>query len=186
MQSEFHTERLVLRRPVPQDLDEVFAIHHDPRVWTHFPSLRHLDTAPTLAMMQGWERSWSDAGLGSFVARSRESGEMIGNGGCSVRGFGAEGAVWNVGYRIAADHHGHGYATELAAAGMRRARELAPERPLIAFMVEHNAASAHVAEKLGLEFAHRAPDRGNPDPSVMRLIFSDRPLTAAQLDVVVA
>lgn len=183
MPEEFFTERLVLTRPAPSDLDEVFAIHNDPRVWTHFPSLRHLDTEPTLAMMRKWEEGWADAGLGSFVARLRESGEMVGNGGSSVRGFGTEGAVWNVGYRIAPDHHGRGYATELARAGVELARERVPEWPLIAYLVEHNAASAHVAEKLGLELVHRGPDAGNPDPAVMRLVYADRPLTAAQLEV---
>jgi len=186
MPEEFLTERLTLARPVPGDLDEVFAIHHDPRVWTHFPSLRHLDTAPTLAMMRAWDASWTDAGLGSFVARLRDGGEMVGNGGCSVRGFGTDGAVWNVGYRIAADHHGQGYATELAQAGIECARRIAPERPLVAYLVEHNTASAHVAEKLGLELVHRAPDAGNPDPAVMRLVYSDRLLTAAQLSVALA
>ncbi|WP_217178680.1 GNAT family N-acetyltransferase [Streptomyces sp. AC495_CC817] len=186
MPTELLTARLRLMRPVPGDLDEVFALHNDPRVWQHFPSLRHLDTGPTLAMMRVWERSWTDAGLGSFVARLRDTGEMVGNGGCSVRGFGTDGELWNVGYRIAADHHGHGYATELAGAAVERAREVAPERPLVAYLVEHNASSAHVAEKLGLRLVHRAPDAGNPDPSVMRLVYADRPLSPAQLAVALA
>lgn len=182
MTADTFTERLRLSRPVPADLDEVFAIQNDPRVWTHFPSLRHTDTTPTLQMMERWERSWNAAGLGSWVVRLRDTGEMVGNGGCSLLG----GEVWNLGYRIAADHHGKGYATELAEAAVARAREIAPERPLIAFLVEHNRASAHVAEKLGLELVHRAPDAGNPDPDVMRLVYSDRPLTAAQLAAALA
>lgn len=186
MPSEILTARLRLTRPVPGDLEEVFAIHSDPRVWRHYPSLRHLDREPTLAMMASWERGWNDAGLGAFVARVSGTGQMVGVGGCSVRGFGTDGAVWNVGYRVAADHHGQGYATEIARAGMERARERAPERPLIAYLVEHNAASAHVAEKLGLRLVHRAPDTGNPDPSVMRLVYADRPLTEAQRETALA
>jgi RimJ/RimL family protein N-acetyltransferase len=186
MPSEILTPRLRLSRPQPADLAEVFALHHDPRVWEHFPSLRHVDDAPTRDMMAMWERSWEQAGLGTFVARLRDTGEMVGNGGCSVRGLGTDGAVWNVGYRVAADHHGRGYATEIAAAGVERAREVAPDRPLVAYLVEHNRASAHVAEKLGLSLVHRAPDAGNPDPAVMRLVYADRPLTEAQLQVALA
>lgn len=171
------TERLRLSRPVPADLDEIFAIHADPRVWTHYPSLRHDDTVPTLAMMRFWEQSWAEAGLGSWVARLRTTGEVIGVGGCTLR----SGELWNVGYRIAAAHHGQGYATEIARAAVERARGIAPERPLVAFLVEHNRASAHVAEKLGFALVHRAPATGNPDPSVMRLVYADRPLRAAQL-----
>ena len=51
---------------------------------------------------------------------------------------------------------------------------------MIAYLVEHNSASAHVAEKLGLELVHRAPDVGNPDPAVFRLVYADRPLTSAK------
>lgn len=177
MADDIFTERLRLSRAVSADLDAIFAIQNDPRVWTHYPSLRHTDPETTLQMMERWSRSWAQAGLGSWVARLRDTGEIIGNGGCTL----LRDEVWNVGYRIAADHHGRGYATELARAGIEQARIIAPDRPVIAFLVEHNRASAHVAEKLGLELVHRAPDVGNPDPAVMRLVYADRPLTPAQL-----
>ena len=89
--------------------------------------------------------------------------------------------VWNLGYRLSGDHHGRGYGTELARAARAAAAEVAPERPVIAYLVEHNRASAAVAEKAGLTLVHRAPDAGNPDPSVMRLVYADRALTPAQL-----
>jgi RimJ/RimL family protein N-acetyltransferase len=171
------TDRLRLSRAVPSDLDAVFAIQNDPRVWTHYPTLRHTETAQTVEMMRRWERSWEAAGLGSWVARLRDTDEVIGNGGCTLLG----GEVWNIGYRIAADHHGRGLATELARAGVEKAMSIAPNRPVIAYLVEHNVASARVAEKLGLELVHRAPDAGNPDPSVFRLVYADRELTQAQL-----
>ncbi|KQZ23492.1 GNAT family N-acetyltransferase [Microbacterium sp. Root553] len=177
MTDDILTERLRLSRPHPSDLPEVFAIQSDPRVWTHYPSLRHTDPAQSVAMMERWERSWQEAGLGSWVARLRDTGEVVGNGGCTVLG----GEVWNIGYRIAGDHHGKGYATELARAGVEQARARDPQRPVIAYLVEHNRASANVAVKLGLELVHRAPDVGNPDPTVMRLVFADRELTSAQL-----
>lgn len=177
MNDDILTDRLRLTRAVPSDLDAVFAIQSDPRVWTHYPSLRHTGTAQTVEMMERWDRSWAEAGLGSWVARLRDTGEVVGNGGCTLLG----GEVWNIGYRIAADHHGQGLATELARAGIDAAREIDPERPVIAYLVEHNSASAHVAEKLGLQLVHRAPDIGNPDPAVFRLVYADRPLTSAQL-----
>lgn len=177
MTEDTFTERLRLSRPVATDLEAVFAIQHDPRVWTHYPSLRHVERSETVAMMDRWERSWVEAGLGSWVVRLRGSDEVIGNGGCTLLG----GEVWNVGYRIAADHHGRGYATELARAAVEAARAVDPDRPQIAYLVEHNTASAKVARKLGFELVHKAADRGNPDPSVVRLVFADRPLTARQL-----
>ncbi|MDR6866485.1 RimJ/RimL family protein N-acetyltransferase [Microbacterium resistens] len=177
------TPRLRLSRPTPADADVLYAINADPRVWTHYPTLRHTDAGQSAAMLAGWIGHWIDADLGTWVVRLRETGEVIGYGGCTRLRGGKRGGgdVWNLGYRIAADHHGRGYATELAEAATARAEVLAPEVPVIAFLVAHNHASAAVAGRAGLTLRHRGPDAGNPDPSVERLVFADRPLSAAQL-----
>lgn len=183
MNAETLTDRLVLRRAEPADLDAVHAINADPRVWAHFPSLRPTDPAQTAQSFDRWQRSWERAGLGTWVVRLRASGEIIGSGGCTLLGADPDvlsARVWNLGYRLSADHHGHGYATELARAAVAEAQRTAPEIPVIAYLVEHNRASAAVARKAGLALVHRAPDAGNPDPAVMRLVFADRPLTPEQ------
>jgi len=64
---------------------------------------------------------------------------------------------------------------------MDDATSLRPELPVIAYLLEHNAASAHVAQKLGLSLVHRAPDAGNPDRQAIRLVFADRSLNDVQL-----
>ncbi len=92
--------------------------------------------------------------------------------------------MWNLGYRIAADEQGLGYATEVSRAAIARARSVRPNMPIVAYLLEHNTASAHVAEKIGLSLIHRAPDAGNPDPDAVRLVYADRPLTAAELSTV--
>lgn len=182
---EILTDRLRLRRPDPGDSDVVFAINADPRVWTHFPSLRPTDPVQIVAMIEGWQRSWERSGLGPWVVRLRSTDEVIGNGGCTLIHSDADPAagVWNLGYRLSADHHGRGYATELARTALAEATRVAPQHPVVAYMVEHNRASAAVAEKVGLTLIHRASDRGNPDPAVMRLVYADRPLTTNQLEV---
>jgi len=193
---EILTDRLSLRRPEPDDFDAIFAIYTDPRVWTHFPSLRPTDPERIAAMIQRWISSWESHGLGSWIVRLRETGEVIGNGGCAMlpslpsasdAADASEGVadaaarVWNLGYRLSADHHGHGYATEVSRAALAAAAQVAADVPVIAYLVEHNRASAAVAEKTGLHLVHRAPDVGNPDPAVMRLVYADRALSAAQL-----
>jgi RimJ/RimL family protein N-acetyltransferase len=181
---EILTDRLSLRRPQPADVDAVFAVNADPRVWTHFPSLRPTDPAQIRMMIERWSRSWKTHRLGSWVVRLRETGEVIGNGGCTMIGSDPDdpaARLWNLGYRLSADHHGHGYATELARAALAEAARGDRAVPVIAFLVEHNRASAAVAEKVGLALVHRVPDAGNPDPAVMRLIYADRALSPAQL-----
>ena len=181
MDDETLTDRLSLRRPTDADFAAIHEIHADPRVWQHYPTLRHVDRAPTERMFARWDAAWDEIGLGSWIVRLRESDEIIGAGGCTLLPAEPGARVWNLGYRISADHHGHGYATELALAAVAAARLRSPESPVIAYLVEHNRASAAVAGKAGLRLVHRAPDAGNPDPDVIRLVYADRELTDAQL-----
>jgi RimJ/RimL family protein N-acetyltransferase len=101
---------------------------------------------------------------------------VIGYGGCAARG-----QAWNVGYRFSPHAHGRGYAAELATEAMRQARAADSTRPIIARLLEHNRASERIAVKLGITLVYRGLDEGNPDPSAVRLIYPDRPLTPEQL-----
>lgn len=171
------TRRLLLSRPVPADLDALFAINADPSLWTHFPALRHTAPEQTGSAMARWEESWATAGLGPWTVRALGDDEIVGYAGASLLG----GHVWNIGYRFAARTHGKGYATEAATAAMEWAALVDAERPRIAYLLEHNVASAAVAARIGLVPVHRGPDAGNPDPAAVRVVYSDRPLSPAQL-----
>lgn len=171
------TARLLLSRPTDSDVPALFAINSDPRVWSHFPALRHTEPSQTAALVRHWRASWDDEGLGAWTIRRRADDRVIGYGGCTVR----DGVVWNLGYRLAADEHGQGFATELARTAALEAHRVGPDRPVIAFLLEHNIASGRVAEKVGLTLVHRGADAGNPDASAVRLVYADRALTTAQL-----
>lgn len=172
------TARLELWRPRSDDVDGLHPLLADARLWTHFPTLRHRSPAQTAAMLRRWMSAWAADGLGTWVVRDPASHAVLGYGGCST----LRGEAWNVGYRLAVEAQGRGLATEVARRGMVRAREIRPDLPMVAYLLEHNLASAAVARKLGLELVDRAPDAGNPDQSAVRLIFADRPLTKSQLD----
>ena len=76
---------------------------------------------------------------------------------------------------------GCGAGALLAAAAVAAAQRLRPDVPVVAYLLEHNEASARVAERVGLTLRHRAPDAGNPDAAAVRLVHADRPLTESQL-----
>lgn len=172
-----HTERLDLRPPVRTDVDELFAICSDPRVWQHFPSRRHTTPERAHEMVERWMRGWESVGLDTWVVRRAKDSPVIGYGGCSL----LHDAVWNLGYRLAPEVQGNGYATEVSREGIRCARRVKPELPIVAYLLEHNAASDRVARKLGMKLVHRGPDAGNPDPAAVRLVYADRPLTDSEL-----
>lgn len=172
---------MVLDRPGRDDIDGVHEIFRDPRVWTHYPSLVHRRRSQTEDAVLGWIAGWEHHGLDTWVVRDAGNREplgspIIGYGGCSLR----EG-WWNLGYRFSPSAQGRGLATEVARASIGAASGARPELPIIAYLVEHNVASARVAERVGLRLVHRAPDVGNPDPDVVRLVYADRPLDDAQI-----
>jgi RimJ/RimL family protein N-acetyltransferase len=171
------SERLDLRRPSTNECGELFKICNDPRVWTHYPSLRHTRQEQTLVMIERCSQAWDADGLGTWTVRLINAAPVIGYGGCALQ----QDTFWNLGYRFAADQHGQGYATELASEAIRQAGLLRPDLPIAAYLLEHNVASARVARKLGLALVHRGPDTANPDPSAVRLIYADRSLTKKQV-----
>ena len=165
------TERLLLDITAPKDADDLYAIHADPDSWRHFPQGRHTDRAPSREMAAESERQFRDHGLGYWSVREEAGGPVVGRGGCAV----PPGCPWwNLYYRLAPAVHGRGYATELARAAMAAAQEVAPERPVLAYLLEHNVASRRTAERLGLRLVWRGPDAGNEDPDAVRLVLLDR------------
>jgi hypothetical protein len=71
-------------------------------------------------------------------------------------------------------------------AALDAAHAVAPDRPVIAYLLEHNVESRGRAEKAGLTLVWRGPDAGNPDPDAVRLVYADRPVEGQLLDRVTA
>lgn len=170
------TKRLLLDRPTLEDAAGLHLICSDPRVWTHFPSLRHAEIEQTRVMLDRWIASWDRDELGTWVVRQPGSQVIIGYGGCSVK----QDSFWNLGYRFAYSAQGQGFATELSFEAVRQAKMSRPGLPIVAYLLEHNLASARVAEKVGLSLVHRGIDAGNPDPNAIRLAYADRQLTTEE------
>jgi RimJ/RimL family protein N-acetyltransferase len=179
------TARLRLDAVAPADLDEHHALLSDPGSWAHLPSGRHTSREQTAAGIEAATRQWAAGGLGYWTARLREDlpadrvpaglrpGDMVGTGGCAVR---AGTTWWNLYYRLARPAWGLGLAAELVTAALDAARRVDPDRPVIAYLLEHNVESRGRAERSGLTQVWRGPDAGNPDPDAVRLVYADRPL----------
>ena len=175
------TARLNLTEVREADLDDLHTLSADPRVWEHFPTGRHLDRDATAAQLVLFRQSWDETGLGYWTVRMRQTGEFVGVGGCALRR-----AAWNLYYRIRPEKQGHGYASELVEAAQKAAREVRPELPITAFLLEHNGASRRTAERAGLQLAWRGTDAGNPDPAAVRLVYADRTLSDEHLAAMTA
>ncbi|MEM7323008.1 MAG: GNAT family N-acetyltransferase [Actinomycetota bacterium] len=170
--SHHRTERLVLDRVTVADTDQLHTIHADPRVWTHFPSGRHDTRAATEALVADCIREWETNGIGYWSVRDRADSPVIGIGGCRLV---VDEDRWNLYYRFTPGVQGRGYATELARAAVAVANRVAPDVPVVAYMLATNPSSWRVADKIGLTKVWEGPDAGNPDPTAIRYVYADRP-----------
>lgn len=175
------TNRLSLDRPTAEDVEGLHEIFSDPRVWAHLPSQRHSSLEKTRVILESWKGAWERDALGPWVVRAAGEPTIIGYGGCSVK----QNAFWNLGYRFAVEAQGRGYATEVSFEAMKQAQRSRLDLPVVAYLLDHNTASARVAEKIGLTLAYRGIDSGNPDPDAIRLVYADRELGSEELALII-
>jgi RimJ/RimL family protein N-acetyltransferase len=164
------TDRLLLTPPQEDDLADLFAIHSDPRVWTHLPQGRHDTVERTRAQMQRARTGWEANGLDEWTVRLREDERIIGWGGCRL----VRGEAWNLGYRLAPSVQGSGLGAELARAAIAAAHAARPGLPVVAMMLTINPSSEAVARKVGFALRFEGPD---PTAGGMPCrVYSDAPL----------
>jgi RimJ/RimL family protein N-acetyltransferase len=175
------TERLELNAITEDDIDVIYALNSDQRVWAHFPSGVHTSRQRTAAQVAAQAAAWERDGLGYWTARLLQ-GTFAGAGGCSV----SKQVAWNVYYRFKPEAQGQGFASELVRAACAAAATVRPDLPVTALLLEHNLASRAVAEKAGLQLVWRGPDAGNPDPAATRLVYADRDLMPDVLTTLLA
>jgi [ribosomal protein S5]-alanine N-acetyltransferase len=142
-----------VRRPGPDDLDDVFRIHGDPRTNRHNPAGPDADVAASRARLDGWLAHWDEHGFGYWTVESAD-GAVIGFAGVRRETWRGE-PVLNLYYRFAPEVWGRGIASAVAAHAVRGAREHQPERPVLAYTTEDNEASQRTALAAGLV---RRPD----------------------------
>lgn len=156
---EVLTDRMVLRRPLAEDLDELTALLGDPRVGRWLGGVA--DRARTAEMLGRWIAHWDAHGFGLWTARDRESGALVGRGGLLATIVGGAGAI-EAGWTIAPGSWGEGLATELGAASIQVAERDLRVSELVSFTLPDNVASRRVMEKLGFTYARDVTHAGLP------------------------
>lgn len=138
------TERLILRRPRPEDAAEIFARYaSDPAVTKYMGWPRHRSVEDTNAFLAFSEAQWANWPAGPYLVESRD-GRLLGSTGYTFES--ADRAL--TGYVLAHDSWGRGYATEALRAMVEHAPALGI-RHLRALCHADHRASYHVLEKCG-------------------------------------
>lgn len=158
------TERLVLRRWLPDDADALVAVFAKPEVW-HFPFRRGLTRAESEGFLQRQLDHWETEGFGSWATELRGEGRLIGYIGLSTPSWLPEvmPAV-EVGWRLHPDYWGRGLATEGGLASLRHGFETLGLDRIIGIFNPDNVSSGRVMEKLGMRdwLATADPERRIP------------------------
>lgn len=143
------TERLILRSWKPDDLPLFVEMNKDHRVMKFFPALLIEEEAK--AFYNRIQDEFSRNGWGLYAVELKSTGHFIGYVGLHEIGFDAEFTPGvEIGWRLAADYHNKGYATEAAIEVLRLAKIKGIER-LFSFTAEINKPSERVMQKIDME-----------------------------------
>jgi len=121
----------------------------DPAVMEHFPAL--LDRAASDALVDRFLEHWAALGLGIWAAERRSDARFIGFAGMNRPSFEADFTpAVEVGWRLAHEAWGQGYATEAGEAALRFGFEQARLDEIVSFTVPANERSRRVMERIGV------------------------------------
>ncbi len=164
---QLRTERLLLRQWRPEDRAPFAALNADKRVLEHFPGLLSAAKSDELAVKL--EREIAERGYGFWAVEVPGVTPFAGFVGISQPGFKAHFTPnVEIGWRLAWDHWGQGYATEAARAVVAFAFGTLQLPALVSYTVPANVRSRWVMEKLGFtrngddDFDHPSLEDGHP------------------------
>ncbi len=148
------TERLVLRRFVLDDLDDLFALYRDEEIRRYFPEgvLNYAQTKEELEWFLNGHPRFPDLGLWATV--NKQTGEFMGR--CGLLPWTIEDRQEvEVAYLLGKKFWGQGFASEAALAIVRYAFENLDLSRLICLIDPENLASINVAQHIGMNLEQK-------------------------------
>jgi ribosomal-protein-alanine N-acetyltransferase len=143
------TDRLLLRPWRDSDLEPFAAINADPAVMKHFP--RPLDRSESDAFVARIRAHFEREGFGFWAVEAPGAAPLVGLVGLARPAFEAPfSPCVEIGWRLAREHWGKGYATEAARASLRFGFEQLGLTEIVSFTVPENVRSRAVMERLGM------------------------------------
>jgi len=155
------TERLLLRRLLPEDLDDLFALYSDPEIRKYFPegTLTYDETKEELEWFLNGHPAHPELGLWATIYK--ETGQFIGR--CGLLPWTIDGrAEVEVAYLLAKEYWRQGLGTEAAGAILAYGFEHLQLSRLICMIDRENLASIGVATNIGMTFETETEDEKGP------------------------
>ncbi|WP_226659119.1 GNAT family N-acetyltransferase [Pseudalkalibacillus hwajinpoensis] len=145
----FSTERVILRKMVPEDEDALLELFSDKAVMAYYPSCKNRHD--TVKWIEWTLHHYKVYGFGMWIVEDKETGQFLGQCGLVLQKL-VLGVEVELGYLFAKRYWGNGYATEAAFACKKYAfKELGLSR-LISLIDPRNKASLKVAKRIGMTY----------------------------------
>lgn len=154
------TSRLILRQWSDADLEPLAKLNADPRVMEYFPSI--LTREESNALLRSAYTHIEKYGWGKWAVVLLETGEFIGRIGLEEIDFQASFAPnIELGYRLAFEHWGKGYASEVAKAALEYGFTHLNLQEIVAFTPVQNMRSQLVMKRIDM---HNDPSHNFDHP----------------------
>ena len=160
-QPVIETDRLVLRRPRRDDADDLARIYADPEVMRHLGSGHPVGREEAATSLEAMLGRFDADGFGMLIVVRKHDEKVLGR--CGILVWDA--STWSpstlrdavepeveLGWTLAREFWGFGFATEAALAVRDFALRTLDRRRLISLIQAENARSIRVAEKLGMNY----------------------------------
>jgi RimJ/RimL family protein N-acetyltransferase len=146
---ELESARLLLRQWRDEDLPEFAAMCADPQVMRYFPApLSRLESASLIGRIRG---HFAEHGFGLWALERKDTGAFIGFTGLGVVGFDAPFTpAIEIGWRLAREHWGLGYASEAAWTALRCGFDRLALKEVVSFTTQTNTPSEKVMQAIGM------------------------------------
>lgn len=141
------------------DCKSMFAVYGDPEVMRFIPGGALTDEGAVRSLLARYKEAQQRQGFSSWAVVDRGIGRVIGDAGFGI--FDATGDV-ELGYTLARDCWGHGYATEAAGACLAAGLAELSRPRIIAVVDEENEASLGVPERIGMTRIETIQAHGRP------------------------
>jgi RimJ/RimL family protein N-acetyltransferase len=163
---EIETERLRLRQWIESDREPFARLNADPRVMEFFPSI--LDRAASDAMIDRLQTKIIEKDWGFWAVESKQDKQFIGFVGLEIPKADLPfSPCVEIGWRLAFESWGKGYATEAAQAALKVGFDRLKLAEIVSFTTINNHRSSAVMERLGMirdaeTFEHPSLTVGHP------------------------